>query len=129
MSCNQDSECLKISKNYIDNAKSIKDYGNKISSNLDEIITQTSSLDVPDDYIGTKISDKIVGIINMIQQDSLGVENTISEISMFANEKSEEHLNHYNDWIRMQEEIARKRKENSQIINQNELGDTNAGIL
>ena len=120
MSCGNDSGCFNISKKYIDDKNSIDSYGNNIISYINEASSTVSTLDIPNDYLGSRVKEKISEIIDSFSSDLESISSFINNVGGFATEKSKEHLDHYNKWKSEQERIRINNRQN----NSNNSGTT-----
>lgn len=110
MSCSKDSGCLKISNDYHNYMSEISNNGANITSRLSDVSSSISLFDIPSDYIGNKVMDKIKQINNSLANDNANTSGMISNINAFASLKSEEHLKHYKEWQIMQERMKQNKK-------------------
>ena len=62
-----------------------------INSGLSEIGSSLGGLSIPDDYLGSKVKDRIQKINNLINEDMSDVKMESSNIRTFISEKTEEH--------------------------------------
>lgn len=110
MSCSKDSNCLKISNDYDNYMSEIFHNGTNITNKLSDVSSSLSLFDIPNDYIGSKVMNKISQIDSLLANDSENTNGMINNINAFASLKSEEHLKHYKEWQIMQERMKQKNK-------------------
>ena len=111
MGCNKNEDCLRLANSvYPGYQGEINNEVSKITSELDNVISELNSLSVPDDYLGVKVKNSLTSIITDFNSDKQNVIGVSGNINTFIGRKKEEHQKHYNDWKRVQEELAKRKK-------------------
>lgn len=112
MSCNKDSSCLNLSRTTYPSLKDdIVTSFQSANKEVSKVIDTIQSIQVPDDYLGSKVAPKLEALLNNFNNDidSLNTEKT--NVKTFILAKIDEHEQHYQDWKKQQEVWAKKKKE------------------
>ncbi len=98
MACSRDSGCLTIAKRiYPELQSKINNSTNTVKTGMNEIIEVLDELFIPQDYLGTRVKEKIDEIC-----EDLGNDVNIND---FIVSKIKEHKKHYELWHEKQEEV------------------------
>jgi hypothetical protein len=114
VSCNRDSNCLNIANTYSSSKGSINTNLNSVKTSISEIDTKLKSFNVPNDYIGNKVLEKINSISSDLSTSSSNVDSFKQSVNTFINQKEQEHRNHYQAWKKKQEELKAGDKETNE---------------
>ena len=110
MACSKDQGCLTIANSIYPGLRGeIGSSIQKINGTLDSITSELNSLTIPDDYLGSMVKEKLGTIIANFGSDKSNVNAIKGQIDAFIGEKIEEHLKHYENWKRAQEELKKKK--------------------
>ena len=110
MSCNHDANCKNIANSYREVRGELETNFSSLSQSVSEIDAILNGLEIPDDYLGGKIRQKLSGIKTDFAEDSASIEAEKSNVVRFTQTMEEDHNNHYQQWIREQE-LKRRREE------------------
>jgi hypothetical protein len=104
MSCNRDSNCNSIANNYVSRKDSINSDLNSLSENINTIGESINNFEIPNDYIGNKVQEKLKNISLDLESNSNNITSFKSEVNSFVDSKVLEHRNHYQAWKKAQED-------------------------
>lgn len=116
MGCNRDYNCYSIAKDVYPNLKKdIDESIKKTSTGINDIVDELSILTIPEDYLGTKVKEKVDEMKEFYSEDISELGSFNKAIDNFINEKIREHQGHYQEWKR-QQELKKKEEEKKNTI-------------
>ena len=102
MSCNRDSNCKVIANNYHLAKQELKSDFASIKNKLNDINDKLTTLNIPDDYLGNKVHEKLEILSECFQSDESMTSNEENSVMNFATSMQNEHDSHYNKWYQSQ---------------------------
>ena len=114
MACGYNANCWRIANSIYPSLKDeISGSINATNKDINGIVDELSSLQIPDDYLGEKVKSKIEDICLNLNNDSKDIKAINGNIDGFIESKILEHQGHYNDW--KIEEDRKIKEKNSQV--------------
>lgn len=98
MGCSRNEYCKTIADDYGTKKISIDKKLNDMQSNISLINDSLNSFEVPDDYVGSKVKEKIAKITERFDNNSTNIDVFKNNINKFIDEKASEHKRHYLSW-------------------------------
>ena len=119
MGCNRDLGCHILARNTYPTIKSGIDASiSTLSSQIKEITNTLDELQIPEDYLGSKVKERIKNISNNFQDYLNDLSSEKTSVDNFIETKISEHESHYLLWINNRNV---KRKNNQLVGVQHEL--------
>ena len=110
MSCNKDGNCKNIANDYVSKKGSINGSLSSMKSHISSISSALNGLNVPNDYIGSKVVVKITSISSSLSSAEGSVDSVKAGVNGFIDQKKAEHEQHYSDWKAAQDALKLKSK-------------------
>lgn len=113
MACGKNQGCLNITNNVYPGLQvEINSSINNITTNINEIVSELGSLVIPEDYLGTKVTEELDEICSNLSNDVLEVNSVGRSINNFISLKKEEHQKHYRQWQEEQRRLQVEHENN-----------------
>ena len=112
MSCSRDSGCKIIAERTYPSLKDeINSEFETISSDVMDVLNELSGLVIPDDYLGSRVKDRLNKIGANLSNDAMKVKSAKSDVNTFIDARINEHTIHYQEWEAEQERLRLERAE------------------
>ena len=103
MACNRDEHCKEIASDYETKIGEVNSAFEDLKSDIDGIKGNLQGLIVPNDYLGSKVKDKISSLEDVFGTTSENITGIKGAVIQFAELKRDMHQKHYEDWLKEQE--------------------------